>query len=640
MSDNLSCSSRVVSTVEIPHGIRIQTDNTLTLDIASFSKGDVVFNLTRLLGYEGEDRGFDLNSAPEETFYEAGADEITLNAGAFTVRAGKTVPEIRIEREGRLLTSIKPGDLGFERNPAGEADEYPVSMTVGLSFGASEIIWGFGGTKAPFVKNGQTIKGTFPIYFSDKGYALLCDHKESVSFSVGGEDPGRMVIRVPGEQLSFHLISGKDIREISANLKNLTGMPGLVPAADFSPWIFADPSIVCDSTYIGTLHGEGFRICMNAGPFVRQDDILFAEGLEKGYFTKREDGRGIKQEDRLPGAPALIDVEDPSAVKWYSEKVKELLDNGVDGLSSYYPELLTDLLPDASVSLFSGNPDPDSSFVVYRIPDADKNFSHMARTLRSGLSMTFGGAAYFCHEISPDMADRDPELFKRWIQFGCFSTHFGLRLPETRQNGVFFEGEELEVFKKFSGIKNMLMPYLYEQACISHETGLPVARPMAMAFPEDPACFYLDRQYMLGESILVAPVFEEKGKSRFYLPSGKWKNLLDDEILAGPGFYDRTYDTMHMAVFVRENTLLPVGGENDRPDYDYTKGLTLHYFLPEMGKGVVTQIPDTSGNRVMTFKAFFGGGRAEVRMLEPSGMGKVPVTVHMPDGTEESGYTL
>ena len=95
-----------------------------------------------------------------------------------------------------------------------------------------------------------------------------------------------------------------------------------------------------------------------------------------------------------------------------------------------------------------------------------------------------------------------------------------------------------------------------------------------------------------------------------------------------------------MAVFVKENTLLPVGGENGRPDYDYTKGLTLHYFLPAIGKGVVTQIPDISGNRVMTFKGFFGGAKADVRMLEPTGMGKIPVTVHMPDGTEEPGYTL
>ncbi|MBQ7463546.1 MAG: hypothetical protein IJS86_01660 [Lachnospiraceae bacterium] len=639
----------VSSITEIPHGMRIRMEGLLNLDITSFAKGDLNFTLSRLLGYESDDRGFELTEAPEETALFAGEGEVTLETGGFTLRAGKERFGITVEREGRILLSMGEDSLSYEKDEkAGEAFGYSGFLTASFCISPLETIWGLGGKNTSFVKNFRTLKDVYPVFFSDRGYALLCDHREGVSFSISDPKPGVIVIKVPGERLSFHLVSGKDIEETISDMKELTGKAPLPDVCSLNPWLFADPMTVCDSDTIDPLHKEGFKLCVNAGPFVRQDDVLFEEGLAGGFFAKRSDGHGIIQEEGLPGAPALIDITDDEAVSWYAGKIKELCDRGVDGLSSYYPEIFNALMPKLSekadgglsVSLFSAGPEPDMPSVIYRTVSDGAGFSDMAQSLRSGLSMIFGGVSYFCHEIPFDPQDHDSEAMKRWIQYGCFSTYFGIRVFENMSGGDFFFGDEAEVFKKFSGIRNMLMPYIFEQVRKTHETGMPVVRPMAMAFPEDPACTHLDLQYMLGDSILVAPVFERGGKCRFYLPAGKWKNLLDDEILEGAGFFEREYDDLHMAAFVRENTLLPVGGTADRPDYDYTKGLTLHYFLPVIGKGIVTEIPDGTGNTVMSFKGFFGGERAEVRMLSPTGMGKVPVTVHHLDGTEENGYTL
>ena len=632
--DNKVFAGETVSVSQIPKGVRVRTDSLLTLDITSFAKDDLKFTLSRLLGFEGTDRGYEPAGEPEETGLSAGESEVVFSAGEFDVIVKRGILDICIKKEGRVLTSIVCGGLGYERCEIPDVPGgYPVSLSAQLTVTPTESIWG---------------SEVFPVVYSDRGYILFCDHREGVSFFVPGEESGRIMIRVAGERLTFHLISGKDAKETVGSFKRMTGMPDLPAAADFSPWLFADPLRIFEGKTADALREEGFRICVNAGPFVRQDDVLFEEGLENGYFAEREDGRGVIQEERLPGAPALIDITKPDAVSWYFGKVKELLDKGADGISSYYPEIFNGNLTgldgeaagDLSVPVFSANPDVDTPFVIYRTGSQNADLYSMAQSLRTGLSAIFSGASYFCHEIPGDRTKGDLEAVARWIQFGCFSTHFGIGIPETENGGGLFEGKESEVFKKFSGIKNMLMPYLYEQALQAHENGFPVVRPMALAFPEDPACVYLDLQYMLGESILVAPVFEKGGRSRFYLPSGRWKNLLDDEILDGPGFYDRTYDLLHMAVFVRENSLLPVGGSGDGPDYDYTKGLTVHYFLPVMGKGVVLEIPDTGGNRVMSFKGFYGGEKAEVRMLKPTGMGKVPVTVHHPDGTEENGYSL
>src|SRR5699024_6517244 len=71
-----------------------------------------------------------------------------------------------------------------------------------------------------------------------------------------------------------------------------------------------------------------------------------------------------------------------------------------------------------------------------------------------------------------------------------------------------------------------LMPYLYQAGIEAHETGIPVMRPMALEFPDDPATAYLDRQYMLGPDLLVAPVFTADGEVSYYLPHGDWTNYL------------------------------------------------------------------------------------------------------------------
>lgn len=69
------------------------------------------------------------------------------------------------------------------------------------------------------------------------------------------------------------------------------------------------------------------------------------------------------------------------------------------------------------------------------------------------------------------------------------------------------------------------MPYLYAKSIEAHEEGTPVMRPMVFEYTEDPAVAYLDTQYMLGESLLVSPIFREDGVSEYYLPAGKWSSI-------------------------------------------------------------------------------------------------------------------
>lgn len=140
-------------------------------------------------------------------------------------------------------------------------------------------------------------------------------------------------------------------------------------------------------------------------------------------------------------------------------------------------------------------------------------------------------------------------------------------------------------------------------APVPFEEGTPMMRPMFVEFPEDRACETLDKQYMLGDSLLVAPIFKESGEVEYYVPEGKWQNILTGETVEGGKWQKETYDYFHMPLLARPNTILAVGNNSERPDYDYAEGITLYLVNMEDGKATETAVTDLQGNTVLTVKA-------------------------------------
>ena len=120
-------------------------------------------------------------------------------------------------------------------------------------------------------------------------------------------------------------------------------------------------------------------------------------------------------------------------------------------------------------------------------------------------------------------------------------------------------------------------------------------RAMLLEFPDDPACDYLDRQYMLGESLLVAPVFSHDGVVDYYVPAGRWTNLLNGNVVEGPRWVRETHDFMSLPLLVRPNSVIPVGNHADRPDYDYADGVTLQVYQFGEGAHARVEIPALTG---------------------------------------------
>ena len=206
------------------------------------------------------------------------------------------------------------------------------------------------------------------------------------------------------------------------------------------------------------------------------------------------------------------------------------------------------------------------------------SYVSMAESLRGGLSFCQSGFGFWAHDMSGFKGKATPDLYKRWAAFGMLSTHSRLHGMTSFRMPWCFDDECVEVLGRFTRLKCSLMPYLYESAVNVHRTGEPMMRAMMLDFPGETACLFLDRQYMLGERLLVAPVFSEDGSVEFYVPEGCWTDYLTGELYEGGRYYTRSYDYDHLPLLVRPNSIIARGAREDRADYDYAEGATYEVF--------------------------------------------------------------
>jgi alpha-D-xyloside xylohydrolase len=107
---------------------------------------------------------------------------------------------------------------------------------------------------------------------------------------------------------------------------------------------------------------------------------------------------------------------------------------------------------------------------------------------------------------------------------------------------------------------------------------------------------------MLGDSLLVAPVFSPEGGVEYYVPAGRWTSFLTGDVKVGPAWVKEVHDFMSIPLLVRPGSVIAVGSCEDRPDYEYCDDITLHIYEPNDGMSVLVSIPGTNGGMAGSFK--------------------------------------
>lgn len=492
-----------------------------------------------------------------------GAD-VTLTTGGLTVKVVKGAPWnlTFIGEDGKVLTesagkSLGRFKLGAESNvtaqPVSEfgvtmdgsaRDESDVFIAIQLHLSVGEDVYGLGERFGAYVKNGQSVDiwnedgGTaseqgykdIPFYMTSNGYGVLVNNRGHVSFEIGSENT---------EATINSFIDGMAERDI--------------PLAAFH----------YDCYWMREFHWCDFE--WDKRFFGDIESTLKRLHEDKGYLVRKPNGE-VWQIDFWQAGMGLVDFTNPAAREWFKDKVKALLNQGVDSIKTDFGERIprdvvwhdgspklsmhnwyTQLYNQAVFEAIEETYGKGNACLYARSAtvggqqqpvhwggDCESTFNGMAQSLRAGLSLTSSGFGFWSHGIGGfEGAFPDPAVYKRWVAFGMLGSHSRLhgstvyRVPwlfdeEDEKNGVaLVPGQTaVDVVREFTKLKLELMPYVYQLGLQPHVNGTPVMRSMFVEFPDDPACRTLDRQYMFGPSMLVAPVFTYSGEVSYRFRCG------------------------------------------------------------------------------------------------------------------------
>ena len=492
-----------------------------------------------------------------------GAD-VTLTTGGLTVKVVKGAPWnlTFIGEDGKVLTesagkSLGRFKLGAESNvtaqPVSEfgvtmdgsaRDESDVFIAIQLHLSVGEDVYGLGERFGAYVKNGQSVDiwnedgGTaseqgykdIPFYMTSNGYGVLVNNRGHVSFEIGSENT---------EATINSFIDGMAERDI--------------PLAAFH----------YDCYWMREFHWCDFE--WDKRFFGDIESTLKRLHEDKGYLVRKPNGE-VWQTDFWQAGMGLVDFTNPAAREWFKDKVKALLNQGVDAIKTDFGERIprdvvwydgspklsmhnwyTQLYNQAVFEAIEETYGKGNACLYARSAtvggqqqpvhwggDCESTFNGMAQSLRAGLSLASSGFGFWSHDSGGfEGAFPDPAVYKRWVAFGMLGSHSRLhgstvyRVPwlfdeEDEKNGVaLVPGQTaVDVVREFTKLKLELMPYVYQLGLQPHANGTPVMRSMFVEFPDDPACRTLDRQYMFGPSMLVAPVFTYSGEVSYRFRCG------------------------------------------------------------------------------------------------------------------------
>lgn len=171
------------------------------------------------------------------------------------------------------------------------------------------------------------------------------------------------------------------------------------------------------------------------------------------------------------------------------------------------------------------------------------------------------GIPYVSHDIGSFHAPRVPEdMYVRWVQFGTFQPLLRLHSNEGQRLPWQYEEPAQSIAAEFLRLRHALIPYLYTLARDAHDTGVPLCRGMYLEYPTHDEAYEYDRQYMLGEQLLVAPIASPgpiAGKEVWFPPT-KWIDFFTGETYEGPGTETVTAPLERIPVFIPAGGIVPM----------------------------------------------------------------------------------
>ena len=384
---------------------------------------------------------------------------------------------------------------------------------------------------------------------------------------------------------------------------------------------------------IAKLKEKGFKVVVIMDPGIKTEEryATFAEGLEKDLFVKYPDGE-IYEGQVWPGWCAFPDFTKEETRTWWGEKMKFYKDAGVDGYwtdmnepaswGQHTPNLIDFHYEGELVShrkarnvygmqmakaakegseLQAPNQRP---FVLTRsgfsgiqryaaawTGDNVSSEAHMLAGVRLVNSLGLSGVSFAGYDIGGFAGEASKSLFARWMSIATFSPFYRAHsMINSCDSEPWSFGEEVEeISRNYMKLRYQMLPTLYSNFFKSTQTGLPIAKSLAIDYPYDANVYEetYQNQYLFCESLLIAPIESSKEITKVYLPAGDWYYFFNDQRYSGNQVIYVDTPLSYLPVFVKAGAIIAMQNAISHTEAPHEGVLKLHIYK---GKGTYTYL--------------------------------------------------
>ncbi len=352
---------------------------------------------------------------------------------------------------------------------------------------------------------------------------------------------------------------------------------------------------------------KGIHLVTTINPAVKLDRNypVYKDGLSKNVFCKLPNGN-VLHGVSWSGWSAFPDFLNPAVRNWWQEKYQVLLQAGISGIwhdmnePSSFAGWGDKTLPLPTRHFFEGQGGdhleahniygllmnqagydalhkyaPDKRPWIFSrsgwaglqryawnwTGDVETSWEALRQTIPTILGLGLSGHSFSGVDIGGFSGSPSADLYLRWFQLATFlplfRTHSAIG-TKPREPWVFGE-PYTTIIRNFLELRYKLIPYLYTLAWKTAKSGHPPIRPLFWENPQDQNLWDIEDEFLLGDSILIAPIMDESAHTRsITLPRGKWYSYWNDHTYDGGLELEFSISKETIPIFIKGGTLLPM----------------------------------------------------------------------------------